>query len=72
MSVQLQMGSRDWGPPTLGGIIRRPIPHTGLGDRWLIRGLALLGHGQVGEVCRLEHVSPANDPFILAQPQYPA
>jgi len=66
MSVQLQMGSRDWGPPTLGGIIRRPIPHTGLGDRWLIRGLALLGHGQVGEVCGLEHVSPANDPFILA------
>jgi 1-acyl-sn-glycerol-3-phosphate acyltransferase len=37
----------------------------GFGDRWLIRGLTLVGRGQIQRISGLEHISPANDPFIL-------
>ena len=37
----------------------------GLGDRWLVRALALWGRNQVRVLSGLEHVDPGNDPFIL-------
>jgi 1-acyl-sn-glycerol-3-phosphate acyltransferase len=65
MSVASQVGSCGWNPPTLGDILRWPIPYAAFADRWLIRGLTLVGRGQVRRVFGLEHVSPLNDPFIL-------
>ncbi len=66
MSVPSQVVLVGWEPPTFGEILRRPIPDGVFGDRCLIRGLALLGRRQIREFSGLEHVSPANDPFILA------
>jgi len=37
----------------------------GIGDRWLVRALAFLGRNQVRVLSGIEHVDPANDPFIL-------
>jgi 1-acyl-sn-glycerol-3-phosphate acyltransferase len=54
-----------WEPPTRREILRWPLPYQGLGDRWLTRGLALLARRQVLAVYGLEHVRPAQDPFIL-------
>ncbi len=66
MSVPSQVVLAGWEPPTFGEILRRPIPDGVFADRCLIRGLALLGRRQIREFSGLEHVSPANDPFILA------
>jgi 1-acyl-sn-glycerol-3-phosphate acyltransferase len=66
MAVPLQPGSGGRRPQALGNVLRDPIPGQLFGDRWLLRALALLGRTQIGVVGGLEHVSAANDPFILA------
>jgi 1-acyl-sn-glycerol-3-phosphate acyltransferase len=66
MFVPLQPGSPGWEPPSLGAVLRWPIPEQEFRDRCLIRGLTLLGRGQVRVVSGLQHVAPTNDPFIVA------
>ena len=51
---------------TARDILRRPLPFMGVGDRVLIRAIALLARSQVRAVFGLENVLPARDPFILA------
>ncbi len=46
-------------------LLRRPISDSAFGDRFLLLTLGLIGRGQIKAVCGLEHVTPANDPFIL-------
>jgi 1-acyl-sn-glycerol-3-phosphate acyltransferase len=65
MLLPLQAGSPSWGHPARAEILRRPIPARDLADRCLIRGLALLARQRVRIVGGLEHIEPANDPFIL-------
>ena len=60
-----EAGSSGWESPPLHEILRRPLPDMSLGDRGLLRALALLSRSQVRVVCGLEHVDAANDPFIL-------
>ena len=66
MSVHPQASLADWTPPTLGELLRWRIPERKFTDRCLIRGLTLLGRSQIARVCGLEHIDPANDPFIIA------
>jgi hypothetical protein len=66
MSVHPQASLADWTPPTLGDLLRWRIPERKFTDRCLIRGLTLLGRSQIARVCGLEHIDPANDPFIIA------
>ena len=65
MSVPSVAGSPVWEWPKLGEILNWPLPDTGFGDRSLLRGLTMLARGRV-HVIGLEHIAPANDPFILA------
>jgi 1-acyl-sn-glycerol-3-phosphate acyltransferase len=65
MAVLLQPSSTGRRPPTLGEVLRDPIPDRAFGDRWLLCGLGLLGCSQISIVSGLEYVSAANDPFIL-------
>jgi 1-acyl-sn-glycerol-3-phosphate acyltransferase len=52
--------------PAPGDILRWPLPEQGLGNRLLIRALALLARRQVLTFSGAEHVHPDRDPFILA------
>jgi 1-acyl-sn-glycerol-3-phosphate acyltransferase len=52
--------------PAAGGILDHPLPHLKLGDRLLLRGLALVARRQITAVHGLQHVRTAADPFILA------
>jgi 1-acyl-sn-glycerol-3-phosphate acyltransferase len=65
MLLPLQAGSPSWDHPTLAEVLRRPIRERDIIDRLLIRGLALLARPRVRIVSGLEHIEPANDPFIL-------
>ena len=47
-------------------IMRRPLPHHGLLNAWLLRGLSLLARARVVTMRGLEHVCPSRDPFIVA------
>ena len=47
-------------------IMRQPLPHHGLVDAWLIRGLSLIARARVVTMRGLEHVCPSRDPFIVA------
>jgi 1-acyl-sn-glycerol-3-phosphate acyltransferase len=60
-----EAGSSGWESPTLREILCRPLPDMSLGDRGLLRALALLSRSQVRIVSGLEHIDAANDPFIL-------
>jgi len=51
--------------PRAREILRRPLAMRA-SDRWMLRTVALIGRRQLRSVQGLEHVSPANDPFILA------
>ncbi|KAB2915506.1 MAG: 1-acyl-sn-glycerol-3-phosphate acyltransferase [Hyphomicrobiaceae bacterium] len=55
-----------WRVPAAGHILGCELPHLGLGDRLLLRGLMLLARRQIAAVHGLQHVRPAMDPFILA------
>jgi 1-acyl-sn-glycerol-3-phosphate acyltransferase len=52
--------------PAAGDILGHPLPHLNLGDRLLLRGLALIARRQIVAVHGLQHVRAAADPFILA------
>jgi 1-acyl-sn-glycerol-3-phosphate acyltransferase len=55
-----------WRAPALTQLLGCALPHLGLGDRLLLRALALLACRQIVAVHGLHHIRPANDPFILA------
>lgn len=55
-----------WRAPDMAELLGCALPHLGLGDRLLLRTLALVACRQVTAVHGLHHIRPANDPFILA------
>jgi 1-acyl-sn-glycerol-3-phosphate acyltransferase len=59
-------GQQAWRMPGLGDILGCALPHLGLGDRLLLRAIALLARRHVLAVHGLQHVRAAGDPFILA------
>ena len=60
-----QVNSPGWSTRAIDDLLYRAIPDSKFGDRCLLRTLALLGRGQIKAVFGLEHVTAANDPFIL-------
>lgn len=58
--------SLTWRAPPLNQIISHALPYLGLGDRVVLRALALLACRHVVSIHGLEHIRPACDPFILA------
>jgi 1-acyl-sn-glycerol-3-phosphate acyltransferase len=59
-------GQQAWRMPRLGEVLGCALPHLGLGDRLLLRAIALLARSQVLSIHGLQHVRTAGDPFILA------
>jgi 1-acyl-sn-glycerol-3-phosphate acyltransferase len=58
----------DFGPhfPAADNVLGHPLPHLNLGDRLMLRALALAARRQIVVVHGLQHVRAAADPFILA------
>lgn len=54
-----------WHPPGAAALLRWPLPWQGLGNRLLMRTLALLARRHVLSIRGLEHIAPAHDPFIV-------
>lgn len=52
--------------PPPSEIIGCELPDLGLGDRLLLRALAILASRQIVAIHGLQHIRPARDPFILA------
>jgi hypothetical protein len=52
--------------PAADNILGHPLPYLNLGDRLLLRGLALIARRQIVAVHGLQHVRAAADPVILA------
>jgi 1-acyl-sn-glycerol-3-phosphate acyltransferase len=59
-------GQQTWRVPAPGEILSCALPHLGLGDRLLLRALALLARCQIVSIHGLQHIRAAGDPFILA------
>src|SRR5262245_60121152 len=59
-------GQQIWRAPNPSEILRYALPHLGLGDRVLLRALALLARCQILSIHGLQHIRAAGDPFILA------
>ena len=59
-------GPHSWRALAPGEILACALPHLGLGDRLLLRALALLARCQVLSIHGLQHIRAAGDPFILA------
>src|SRR5262245_7539796 len=57
---------QSWPVPAASEIMRATLPHLGLGDRLLLRAVALLARYQIVSIHGLQHVRAACDPFILA------
>ena len=55
-----------WRRPAATQIVGCPLPHLGLGDRLLLRTLAMYAARHVVAIDGLQHIRPAQDPFILA------
>jgi 1-acyl-sn-glycerol-3-phosphate acyltransferase len=55
-----------WSPDAPGDVLRWPLPALAIGDRWLMRGISLVGWRQVLSISGLAHVQAARDPFIVA------
>lgn len=58
-------GALVWRPPAWLDVLRWPLPHNGLGDRLLIKAVALAGARQVRAIHGIENALPDRDPFIL-------
>jgi 1-acyl-sn-glycerol-3-phosphate acyltransferase len=58
-------GASPWMPPAWREVLRWPLPCKGLGDRMLVKAVALAGKGQVRAIHGIEYVLPERDPFIL-------
>jgi 1-acyl-sn-glycerol-3-phosphate acyltransferase len=52
--------------PAPSSIVGCELPHLGLGDRLVLRTLALLASRHVVAIHGLQHIRPGMDPFILA------
>jgi 1-acyl-sn-glycerol-3-phosphate acyltransferase len=59
-------GQQSWCAPALSEILGCALPHLGLGDRVLLRALAMLARCQILSIHGLQHIRAAGDPFILA------
>ena len=59
-------GQQSWRVPRLSEIFGRALPHLGLGDRLLLRAVAVLARHQIVSIHGLQHIRAARDPFILA------
>jgi 1-acyl-sn-glycerol-3-phosphate acyltransferase len=59
-------GQQTWRVPAPVEILGWALPHLGLGDRLLLRALALLARCQVLSIHGLQHIRATGDPFILA------
>ena len=59
-------GQQAWCVPRLSEILGCALPHLGLGDRLLLRAVAMLARHKVLAVHGLQHIRTAGDPFILA------
>jgi 1-acyl-sn-glycerol-3-phosphate acyltransferase len=57
--------SREWRPLTATEILACPLPRLGAGDRLLLRALTLCATRYVVAIDGLQHIRPAQDPFIL-------
>lgn len=55
-----------WRAPPPSEIVGCALPHLGLGDRLLLRTLALFASRHIVAIHGLQHFRPATDPFILA------
>jgi 1-acyl-sn-glycerol-3-phosphate acyltransferase len=60
------LGSPTWRSPGPSQIAGCELPHLGLGDRLILRAVAMLACRHVSAIDGLQHVRPARDPFILA------
>jgi 1-acyl-sn-glycerol-3-phosphate acyltransferase len=59
-------GQQAWRVPAFSEILGCALPHLGLGDRLLLRAIAILARHHVLSVHGLHHIRAAGDPFILA------
>lgn len=57
---------RAWHCPSVGELMRRPLPDLGAADRLLTRGVGCLTFHRFESVTGLEHIGPQADPFVLA------
>lgn len=55
-----------WRAPPLSQIMGCALPHLGLGDRLVLRSVALVASRHVVAIHGLQNIRPATDPFILA------
>jgi 1-acyl-sn-glycerol-3-phosphate acyltransferase len=55
-----------WRMPAAAEILGCALPHLGLGDRLLLRALALFAGRHILAIHGLHHIRAAGDPFILA------
>lgn len=51
---------------TFGEIVGRDLPHLAAPDRLLLRALSLIASRYIVSIEGLQHIQPANDPFIIA------
>ena len=63
---QAGAGLPGWCTPAATEILGCALPHLGLGDRLLLRALALFARCQILAIHGLNHIPSAGDPFILA------
>ncbi len=59
-------GPLTWWSPAPSRIVGCELPHLGLGDRLVLRALALLASRHVVAIHGLQHIRAGLDPFILA------
>jgi len=64
--MSLQADQSVWQPPAPYDILRWPLPFQGLGNRCLVRGIALLARQQVLSMHGLANIQTVRDPFIIA------
>jgi 1-acyl-sn-glycerol-3-phosphate acyltransferase len=58
-------GALTWNPPEWREVLCWPLPHKGLGDRLLLRAVALVIKRHVRAIHGLENLPTDPDPFIL-------
>ena len=64
--LALRSNTLTWRTPPLSHIVGCALPSLGLGDRLVLRALALIASRHVLAIHGLQHIRPATDPFILA------
>ncbi len=64
--MSIEASPLKWETPAARELLRWPLPHQNLTDRWLVRAMVLLARGQILGMRGVEHVHPSLDPFIVA------